>query len=185
MRKIWAGTNAALQGSYVIAKQIHDALRDSAVLAALKAAEPTFTALRIAAITFFTGITILKVIKIILQVIAKISKALYTFMVTKPDLRVDREIRVATYKNMITTAQNIFTTFRSIQQVKDLIGDVSDDINEIVDTDTNGRRLSETCEVDATCSDSNSPCSCDDPKYKCDCTPNFDFIVMQPGAGCK
>lgn len=185
MRIIWASTNAALQGSSLIASKVYKYFKDKAVLAALTAADPTLVALKAVAIGALTGQIVLVVLLLILEILAKVSKALYTVMVTKPDLRVDREIRVATYKNVITSAQNIFTTFRAIQQVKDLIGDVSDDINEIIDSDTNGRRLSEHCEVDAFCSESTSPCSCDDPKYLCDCTPNFDFIVMQPGAGCK
>lgn len=123
---------------------------------------------------------------------SKLASALYGAMVEKPDYYADREIQVINFKNLMTTANNGITTFKAVQQVKQLLGDIADDLTALVEEDEDGRRLAEnTCDHlkkdKVKCGDVNdksAPCQCDDHRYTCECKLNYSFIKLQSTAGC-
>lgn len=123
-------------------------------------------------------ITALFVVKTVLQVALKVVEALYGFLVTKRDYFTDRDLSVSSYDNIITTAQIKFSTYRSVQKVKQLLGELSTDLLRAVKNDRQGRRLTNECLDTDKCP--NPPNT-----QNCDCSNNYDYIKMQPEAGCK
>lgn len=106
-------------------------------------------------------------------------------MVVREDLYTDRDLQESNYENILTSTQNGITTFKAVKQVQQMLGDIGDDFDDLVNEDNEGRRLSEEdCADDAVCKDPSSRCDCEDKSFYCDCQPNYDFIKVQPLAGC-
>lgn len=93
------------------------------------------------------------------------------------------DILASTYENIIVVHHNLLTTFKKLELVQSMLGDLGDD-----DDNDESRRLQEekNCNANATfaCHKDNSRCNCDDKEFNCDCTPNYDFLKIQSGAGC-
>ena len=90
------------------------------------------------------------------------------------------------YDNIITSTQNGITIFKAVQQVKELLGDVGEDLDDFIEEDReSGRRLTEdACSENSACNDATSTCNCEDKGYFCDCKPNYEFLKRQRSAGC-
>lgn len=142
----------------------------------------------------------------------ELSVELYYWIVTRQNAAAAGEINSVNYENIYTSATNGITTFKAIQQVKQMIGGLADDLNEFVEESSDGRRLTEeNCDKDenrqcgegidfeCSCEDKNYTCACDlcqcgegiefkcsceDKKYNCACDLNYDFIKVQRNAGC-
>ena len=101
---------------------------------------------------------------------------LYEALVIRSDMYTDREVQEANYENIITTANNGISTFRALEQVQQMLGDLGDDI-----ANNDGRLLAEevtVCEDTDVCKDPSSTCNCGDEGYFCDCEPNYQQVAM-------
>jgi hypothetical protein len=104
---------------------------------------------------------------------------------------VDSE-RNAIYENVITNHKNIQTTFKAVQQLKQMLGEVAEDINELAEGEDDGERRLQVVECEDGDACSKGDCKCAgamdpnkrDPTKKCDCEPNYEYIMIQKGAGC-
>lgn len=112
----------------------------------------------------------------------QVSQEAYERTVNDQNADVESELHKVNYNNIFTAATNGITTFNAIQQVKQLVGGLADDLNEFIEESSDGRRLTQNdCENDPNkqCGDGLfDKCSCEDKKYKCDCSLNYDFIKM-------
>lgn len=136
------------------------------------------TGKQICAFVKLAELTFLAILNTILQSIVDILSGIFSIMVTNRDYLTDRDLLVSSYDNIITSAQISFSTYRSVQKVKQLLGEVSTDLLRAVENDRQGRRLTNEClETD----------ECPNPPntQNCDCSNNYDYIKMQPEAGCK
>ena len=119
-----------------------------------------------------------------------ISEYIYKETVGVQNAKHASSISNSIYENAITNAQNIQTTFKAVQQVKQMLGEVTDTLNDLTEAleegDPKTRRLLgiEECDTNAKCKGPDRLCECDDPTRTCDCLPNWLFISKQPNAGC-
>jgi len=100
----------------------------------------------------------------------------------------------AIYENVLTNHKNIITTFKAVQQLKQMLGEIAEDINELAEDDEDERRRLaevEICNAESPCV--LGECQCEahthpkwgkDPTKDCDCKPNYDYVKKQKGAGC-
>jgi hypothetical protein len=110
----------------------------------------------------------------------QISLSLYNDLIDNVNGDATDDILASTYENIIVVHHNLLTTFKKLELVQSMLGDLGDDDND------ESRRLQEEeeCKDTATCHKDNSRCNCDDKEFNCDCTPNYDFLKIQSGAGC-
>lgn len=124
--------------------------------------------------------TIIKVIYYVLKVAHVISKILFGKIVEKQNRKYEIERQKSIYENVITNHGNIITTFYATQQLKVMLGEISEGIAK--DEEDENRRLAL-----ADCVDANSfvyPCDkllCDDPTKYCDGGPNYPLIAGLKG----
>ena len=95
----------------------------------------------------------------------------------------------AIYENTITNHGNIIQTFYATQQLKVMLGDISEGLDgDREDRDDQGRRLLlENC-IDTTAGYLSPPCaqsSCQDPTKLCDSSNNYPYIASLIQAGCN
>ena len=78
------------------------------------------------------------------------------------------------------------TVFKGVQQLKQMLGEISDSLDDIKEVDGSGRRLLEEkkCNIKEDVCGPAGACACDDRKFNCDCTPNYNFLSLQKLAGC-
>lgn len=160
---------------------------------------------KLPAVAALTG---LKLAKEILKIALSISDHIYAELVDKT-FNLDHELgrQQAIYENVITIHGNIITTFKATQQLKSMLGDISDGLEEDRQ-DNEGRRLIEaqggcfptdifgygTCVTNQTlCLEySETPpatgdCilpACEDLTRLCDRSFNFPYIATLKQAGC-
>lgn len=78
-------------------------------------------------------------------------------LVTENDSDSANDVRDAIYANVIGVNHNLQTTFRAVQQVKQMLGEVVESMNE--EEDESDRRLDRTCVSNDACH--LGGCSCD------------------------
>ena len=110
----------------------------------------------------------------------QISSGLYNELVDNVNGDASGDRADITYENLLTVHHNVLTSFKKLELLQELLGDIQEDIEDI-DAD---RRLKETCVESSKCHKVNSRCNCDDERFNCDCTPNYEFLKKQSGAGC-
>jgi hypothetical protein len=117
-----------------------------------------------------------------------ISQKIYSEVVDEGDADYESERQTAIYENSILNARNIITTFHATQQLKVMLGDISEGI-EGIQEDVNNRRLSSCVYTEGseltgcTCVSTNdgfqlgcSITSCEDPTRICDGSYNYQYI---------
>jgi len=119
-----------------------------------------------------------------------IAQKIYSEVVDEGDADYESERQTAIYENSILNARNIITTFHATQQLKVMLGDISEGV-EGIQEDVSNRRLSscvytEGSELspDCTCVSTDeggfqlgcSITSCEDPTRICDGSYNYQYI---------
>ena len=124
-----------------------------------------------------------------------IAQKIYDEVVDEGDANYESERQTAIYENSILNARNVITTFHATQQLKVMLGDISEGLEGIRE-DENGRRLqSNSCvytegselSPECTCVSTNdgfqlfqlgcSIPSCEDPTRLCDGSYNYQYIA--------
>ena len=88
----------------------------------------------------------------------------------------------ATYENTIVNHENIITLIRLGKRILTSQDANFDDLQRQINNDN--RLLVETCQNDSNCKLGMCSCPDQDPRYKCDCKPDFQYISSQYSAGC-
>lgn len=104
-------------------------------------------------------------------------------MVTPQDSKNDKDYRDSIYDNVITTNYNVQTTFKAVQQVKQMLGELAATLEDD-DEDKSRRALIEICDSVAPCKEGFCDCPDVDPRNSCDCSLNYAYISSQRDAGC-
>jgi hypothetical protein len=115
-----------------------------------------------------------------------IAQKIYDEVVDEGDANYESERQTAIYENSILNARNVITTFHATQQLKVMLGDISEGLEGIRE-DENGRRLQTQCSElspECTCVSTNdgfqlgcSIPSCEDPTRLCDGSYNYQYIA--------
>ena len=120
-----------------------------------------------------------------------ISQKIYDEVAGGQDANYESERQTAIYQNSILNARNVITTFHATQQLKVMLGDISEGLEGIREGENNRRLLqSKTCVYteytdgqECTCVSTNygfqSGCnitSCEDPTRICDGAYNYPYI---------
>ena len=91
--------------------------------------------------------------------------------VTKNDAD-DDDTRDSNYDNITTSNKNNQKTFKAIQQVKQILGEIADTINEEEEEENNGQPLIYQCDAEDKCAQNICDCgariSLADPRSNCD-----------------
>lgn len=115
-----------------------------------------------------------------------ISGKLYTEIVDKKvNGAYAADVTMSMYENIITANKNLFTTFAATQQLKVMLGEISEGLDKADEEEETRRRLQGDCTPTdttgflkaGTCTDR----SCDDPARFCDGSFYYPFIAEQRG----
>uniref|UniRef100_A0A7S4M8E9 Uncharacterized protein n=1 Tax=Odontella aurita TaxID=265563 RepID=A0A7S4M8E9_9STRA len=125
-------------------------------------------------------------VKITKQVVS-ISKKIFDVVVDGQNFRFAGDRQKAIYENVITNHGNIITTFHATQQLKVMLGEISDGIAELAEEEEEQRRRMMENGCKSTADGYTNPCdkvSCEDPTRFCDGSFNFEYVAFLRGAGC-
>jgi len=134
-----------------------------------------------------TAITISDVVLFAAETLSDVSDRAYSEVCTPSPSQVESDEmkgrQYSIYKNVITNHGNIITTFQATQQLKIMLGEVSDGVkeaNEALLEDKNRRLQLEDC-VNTTSADGFkrgcNQTSCEDITKLCDGSPNYPYIA--------
>eukprot|EP00957_Ditylum_brightwellii_P148868 11333262-Ditylum_brightwellii.AAC.1 len=127
--------------------------------------------------------TISAIAKFAVQTFLDSSEQIYTEIVGTKNEDHSSDRSDAIYQNVITNHGNIITTFAATQQLKVMLGEISEGLAK--DDDENRRRLLSDCV--STADGYISGCeevSCEDITRLCDGSFNYPYIAHLKGAGC-
>mmetsp|Transcript_2549 Transcript_2549/g.3954 ORF Transcript_2549/g.3954 Transcript_2549/m.3954 type:complete len:1065 (-) Transcript_2549:183-3377(-) len=130
-----------------------------------------------------TSISISAGLKFAAQIALDLSGQIYDEVVGGQNGNFGADRSNSIYDNVITNHGNIITTFAATQQLKVMLGEISEGLAK--DEDEEGRRLLSDCV--STSDGYQSPCdkvSCEDITRICDGSFNFRHIAYLRGAGC-
>ena len=141
------------------------------------------------AICFAVGNTLKVVFPVLIYAVElslDIAQKIYDEVVDGGNANYESERQTAIYENSILNARNVITTFHATQQLKVMLGDISEGLEGIRE-DENGRRLQTQCSElspECTCVSTNdgfqlgcSIPSCEDPTRLCDGSYNYQYIA--------
>ena len=119
---------------------------------------------------------VIKIAWFVLQLALDISNHIYTEIVDKKvNSAYSTDVTMSMYDNIITSFGNINTVFAATQQLKTILGNIADELDE---DDENRRRMlieeeDECVPTDKCCL---GDCECTDPTKFCNCTNNYRYI---------
>ena len=146
--------------------------------------DPTYRSICMIALNIL--VIVLEVLIFILKKTNATSKKLYREKVKKQNKEYDVDVADSNYENLLTSNNNILTVFKAVQQVKAMLGEVAETVEDNFSAE-NRRQLSleDICDVEvqpACCIDDENEeetCDCADPRFNNDCSPNFLYIAYQ------
>lgn len=133
------------------------------------------------------GEVLLEGIVFSVHLILDISEQIYAEVVDVQDGDYEDDRHQTTYENVITNNGNIITTFYATQQLKVMLGEISDgiaNIEEDLEEEEQRRRLNEIDCVNVTGVGWKLGCTnvtCEDPARLCDGSYNFPYIAYLKG----
>ena len=146
--------------------------------------DPTYRSICMIALSVL--VIVLEVVIFILKKTNATSKKLYREKVKKQNKEYDVDVADSNYENLLTTNNNILTVFKAVQQVKAMLGEVAEAVEDNFSAESR-RQLQDICGVEsppACCLEKDEEgdditCACTDPRFNDDCSVNFSYIAYQ------
>ena len=182
---LWRSLNFAISTAIAIIEFFVDAIVE-AILAVCTVAISAFAGTSAPCTIPATVVkTVLETAIFVSQTAISISEQIYTELVDGQNGNFEDDRQRSMYRNIITNHGNIVTTFAATQQLKVMLGEISEGMENNDDAEGSGRRLStiEECQ-NTTDGFSDVPCglpSCEEPTKWCDGGFNFPYISKLRG----